>query len=449
MKYERQLIAAFACGLLASPADAVDPDEFAVGWPLELAPGSEFYDIPLNADVYRNARSVSQIAVLDVNGEPMPFYRVLIEPEPPAEEITTLGVSPVYQTQTGELITDLTVETSDEVVNLSFGAASTEGASIVAFIADAREIETPAAAIDLDWAEMAQPFMTSVVVSHSEDLDRWEVIGRGTIASLAIDGARVRHGRIPVSGRSGGYYRLGWSGSTPAPWLVEELSLVMSREPDAVPVELVQLPPITPAEVPADADENALFFDAGGSLPARAVELGFGEPNRWANAVISGSDSLDGPWRRMASRRLYYRVEFEGRQLGTPPVQITRTGFRYWKVQPDRSLSDGIELRLHYPQERLRFAANGSGPYQLVGGGLSSEAGPDAVLRQVWEQLDDGLTGNVAELGAMRVLGGDAAFVAPSEFPWRSALLWGALLFGALTVGWMSIRLAREAFGQA
>ena len=283
----------FVAGLCIGSANAVDPNEFAVGWPLELNAESEFYDIPLRADVYRNARSLDQMAVLDANGEPMPFYRVV-------------------------------------------------------------------------------------------------------------------------------------------------------EEPDPTPVELVVLEPVPG---PADAEEYAFFFDAGGLLPIRAVELELVNPNTWANASIDFGDSLEGPWNLVASRRLYYRVDFQGDQVRAPVVQIASRGARFWRVRPDRSLGeDGIELQLHYPREHLRFAANGAAPYQLVGGGLSTEAGPDLVLSQVWEQLDEEMAVTVAGLGTMSELGGEAAFIPPREIPWRSALLWGTLLLGALAVGWMALRLGREAF---
>ena len=448
MKYEARLIIASALGLLLEPAIAADPNDFAVGWPLELVEGSEFYDIPLTADVYRNARSVSQMAVLDAGGDPMPFYRVLAEPEPAPDQTTTLSVSPVYQTQAGEVIAGLTVETAEQVATLRLGSGSIDGARIVGFVADARELDAQPAVIDLDWAELDQPFMTPIVISHSEDLNRWEVIGRGTVASLALDGDRVRHSRIPVNGRSGGYYRIGSVETTPEPWVLERLSLIVESEPDPAPVEWVSLEPVEgPAET-STPDEHALYFDVGGSLPAGALELVFGQQNQWAYATILASDSLDGPWRRVVARRLYYRVEFEGRQLSTPAVEVMPSPTRYWKVLPDRPLDGSdTELRLRYTLERLRFAANGTAPYQLVGGGNSTEAGPDRVFRQVWSQLDDELTGSMAELGEMQELGGDAAFAVPYEFPWRTALLWGALLAAALTVGWMAFRLGRDAFG--
>ena len=440
----RKVTIGFVAGLCIGSANAVDLNEFAVGWPLELNAESEFYDIPLRAEVYRHARSVDQMAVLDANGEPMPFYRVVVEPEPATESLVTLDVSPVYRTQGGELIGGLTVEASDERIDVRFGPPPEDRAQIVAFVADARALRTTPFAADLRWNEIEEPFLTTVTISHSDDLAQWNAIGEGSIASLAIDDTRVRHSRIPIDARGGGYYRIGWAGDTPAPWVLDQLDLIVSEEPDPTPVELVVLEPVPG---PADAQEDAFFFDAGGLLPIRAVELELVNRNTWANAAIDSGDSLEGPWSLVASRRLYYRVDLQGDQVRAPVVQIASRGARFWRVRPDRSLGeDGIELRLHYPRERLRFAANGAAPYRLVGGGLSTEAGPDLVLSQVWEQLDEEMAVTVAGLGTMSELGGEAAFIPPREFPWRSALLWGALSLGALAVGWMALRLGREAF---
>ena len=165
---------------------------------------------------------------------------------------------------------------------------------------------------DLRWSAIDQPFLTTVTISHSEDLARWNVIGTGSIASLAIDDTQVRHSRIPLDGRTGGYYRIDWPDNTPAPWVLDQLDLVFSAAPNPTPVELVVL---EPSDGPTDAAENALFFDAGGQLPVRAVELEFVNPNTWANAAIHTSDSLDGPWGQVSSRRLFYRVGFDGDQV--------------------------------------------------------------------------------------------------------------------------------------
>ena len=441
---QQKILMGLLAGLSIGSANALDPDDFAVGWPLELSAESSFYDIPLRAEVYRHARRLEEMAVLDANGQAMPFYRVVAEPGPATESRATLDVSPVYRTQGGEVVGGLTVEATDERVDISLGLPPEGRAEIVAFVADARALESTPVAADLRWNEMDQPFLTTVTMSHSNDLARWSVVGQGSIAALAIDDTQVRHSRIAINGRLGGYYRIEWAGDTPSPWLLEQLDLISSAEPDPTPVERVG-PEAVPA--PEEAEEYALFFDAGGLLPVRALELGFANPNGWANAAIHSGDSLDGPWNLVAIRRFYYRIDLQTGQVRSPVVEVARRAARYWRVLPHRPLDeDTVELQLHYPQEFLRFAANGAAPYLLVGGGLSTEAGPDAVLGQIWDRLDEAMSVSVARLGTMRELGGEAVFLPPQEFPWRSALLWGALSVGALAVGWMALRLGRDAF---
>ena len=441
---QQNVLMGLLAGLSIGSANALDPNDFAFGWPLVRSAESAFYDIPLRAEVYRNARRLEEIAVLDANGEAMPFYRVIAEPGPATESRNTLDVSPVYRTQGGEVVGGLTVEATDERVDVSLGLPPEDRAGIVAFVADARALESTPVAADLRWNEMDQPFLTTVTMSHSNDLARWSVVGQGSIAALAIDDTQVRHSRIAINGRPGGYYRIEWTGDTPSPWILEQLDLISSAAPQPTPVERVELEAV-PA--PEEGEANALFFDAGGHLPVRALELEFATPNGWSNAAIHSGDSLDGPWDLVATRRFYYRIDFQAEQVRSPVVEVPRRTARYWRVLPQRPLDeDAVELQLHYPQEFLRFAANGAAPYLLAGGGLSTEVGPDAVLGQIWDQLDEEMSVSAARLGAMMELGGEAAFLPPREFPWRAALLWGALLVGALAVGWMALRLGRDAF---
>ena len=413
---QQKILMSLLAGLAMGSANALDPSDFAFGWPLVRSAESAFYDIPLRAEVYRNARRLEEMAVLDANGEAMPFYRVVTEPGPATESrITLVDVSPVYRTQGGEVVGGLTVEATDERVDVSVGLPPEGRAEIVAFVADARALESTPVAADLRWNEMDQPFLTTVTISHSNDLARWSVVGQGSIAALAIDDTQVRHSRIAVNGRLGGYYRIEWAGDTPSPWLLEQLELISSAEPDPTPVERVGLEAV-PA--PEEAEEYALFFDAGGLLPVRALELEFANPNGWANAAIHSGESLDGPWDLVVTRRFYYRIDFQAEQVRSPVVEVARRAARYWRVLPQRPLDeDTVELQLHYPQEFLRFAANGAAPYLLVGGGLSTEAGPDAVLGGIWDQLDEAMSVSVAQLGAVMELGGEAAFLPPREFP--------------------------------
>jgi hypothetical protein len=176
----------------------------------------------------------------------------------------------------------------------------------------------------------------------------------------------------------------------------------------------------------------------------------FPSDNRWVDASIYSGSSIDGPWRQTGSSQLYYDVSFEGEQLTSEARRFRRVEARYWKVLCHPKIpTGGVQLRLEYPQERLRFAANGEPPYQLVGGTLSDDAGPDATFAAVMGALDpDTVKVAIARLSTRAQLGGPAALEIPTEVPWRTIYFWLALLAAVLIVGFMAVRLARDMLTQ-
>jgi hypothetical protein len=87
----------------------------------------------------------------------------------------------------------------------------------------------------------------------------------------------------------------------------------------------------------------------------------------------------------------------------------------------------------------------GGAPLLLAAGTLAEDAGPDATFAAVWSEISPAPSGvPVAQLGARRELGGAAVLSAPKPFPWRTTALWAVLAGGALVVGGMAVRLARE-----
>jgi len=93
---------------------ALDPQKFVAGWRLDLTSEGAFYDVPLTHEVYQFGRSLNELAVLDANGEPMPFYRVAVPSAAVSEEYSTLGVSPIYVRQGDGAAADLRVTTQGD-----------------------------------------------------------------------------------------------------------------------------------------------------------------------------------------------------------------------------------------------------------------------------------------------------------------------------------------------
>jgi hypothetical protein len=432
--------AAGACTARAELA----PGQFAVGWPLELPAEQAFFDIPLTLDVYANAPSIEQIAVLDAAGEPMPFYRVRQEPPAASEHRVTLDVSPVYAESDEGVSADLRVTDRSGRTSVTVTQPA-EASAITAFIVDARGVAMAPTAMELDWRTQQQPFLLDVLVEQSVTLADWRLVGRASVAALAIGGAEVRHGRVPLAARAGGYYRITWSGGVPQ-WLLERATVVTTAETRPAR-DVARLVPLAADAAPRGdaAAAGAAYFDAGGSLPVAAVALEFDGRDGWATADVAASASLDGPWQPLAYGELFYEVGMSGERLASAPVAVGRHEARYWRVNPASPLArERVTLRLEYPAEHLRFAAQGSPPYLLTAGTRAAEAGPDAAFAAVWSELGRREAPPRAILGMRRDLGGAAALAGPREVPWRTIALWAVLGGGVLAVAWMAVRLARE-----
>lgn len=444
----RRICVALAALLLASrTAVALAPEDFASGWPLELPADTGVFDVALTHEIYSEARALEQIAVLDRDGEPMPFYRAGEQPGSSRERRVTLGASPLYATSAAGGA-DIRVAADEDGARVTLTRPpGVEDAEIVGFVIDARDVGDAPAAIELDWRELDRPFLIGVTIEHSSTLEGWRPVGRGSIASLSIDGVSTRHARIAIAGRSGGYYRVGVARSVPD-WQLTAATLIVAEQTAAAP-QVARLTPVEPA--PVDALPGTVHFDAGGRLPVSGVTIDFPGRSGWAVASVAASDALEGPWRPIAPARLFYRIDFEGTTFTDTPVDVGRVEARYFRVSLDPDAPQRpLQLVLEYPTEYLRFSADGAAPFMLVAGTLADGAGPDATFASVWSELERaGGAALPATAGARVELGGAAALEPPFVFPWRSALLVGVLTAAVLAVAWMALRLGRDLFRDA
>lgn len=424
---------------LAAAAAALDEREFVAGWPIEAPAAAEVFDLPLTAEVYA-AATIGQLAVLDADGEPQPFFRV--GPEPRGWRRIVLEASPLYAAtfQQGLVVG---VTRNDRSTSVNVTSDEPAEPAITGFVLDARGPNIAPIALELDWRALPQPFLLDVVIEQSTDLTSWREVGRASVAALSVGGAEARHARVPVRAAAGGYLRVTTDGSV-ADWHLLRATLVSSAVARAAPISL------RVAQLPEDAEPDgaipaALYFDSGGPLPVSMATIAFGDDNGWVRADVSASRSLDGPWIPIAHGELMYRVSFEGREFVSEPIAVPRYEARYWRVVPSAPpRGERLELELQFPQETLRVAVDGRAPYLLAAGTLSEEAGPDTTLASVWATLDRPAEVPLAALGARRELGGPDALVARRLFPWRTATLWSVLIGGVLVVGAMAVRLAQE-----
>jgi hypothetical protein len=435
---------AAAGAALAATATALDALDFVAGWPIAVPNDARVFDVPLTAEVYAAAENLEQLAVLDANGAPQPFFRRSPAKETSGELHVSLEASPLYAS-TARSGVDVGVTSTERSTSVNVTTAGPPPPpAITAFVLDARAVDVTPAALELDWSALPQPFLLDVVVEQSTDLTNWRYIGNASVAALSIGGAEVRHARVPVRAHAGGYLRVTPRGAV-AGWRLLRAALVGAAV-EPVPQGALSVPPLPVSAAPRDGPPGALYFDAGGPLPVASIRLKFGDGDGWVRADVAASRSLEGPWLPVAYGELAYALSFEGRQLASEPIAVGRHEARYWRLVPAAPpRGEPIELTLEFPQEHLRVAAGGAAPYLLAAGTLAKEAGPDGTLAQVWSRLEPPAeTVAFATLGERRDLGGPDALRAVRAFSWRMLALWAVLIGGVLVVATMAVRLVQE-----
>jgi hypothetical protein len=422
----------------------VELDQFAGGWPIELAGDAAFYELALSAEQYRLAESLAQMAVLDARAETMPFYRPQVETPDPDELRTTLTASPIYRANSTSGNTELDIDSSELRARISIAEGDQEQ-RIVAFVVDARAVETPVTGLDFNWLRRERPFLVNVTIEHSEDLSRWQPVGRGAIGALAVDSTLVAHRHVEIRVATGGFYRVRWRRDS-EDFLLDSVELLGQAETSGPPRLSERLAPMDPQ--PDSAPNNAIYFDAGGRLPVASVAASFNAENTWVEARISSASSLDGPWRESAPQHVFYRLTVGADELTSQAAQLGRIDARYWRFDVvDGARVPAFDLEIEYQAETLRFAAQGEAPYRLVAGTLLASVGPDPTLASLMRAVErQAVQIGSATLGPYQSLGGDAALVVPYAFPWRNLLLWSVLGIGVLVVAGMALGVARELY---
>ena len=427
------------CAAAVWPAAALEREQFVVGWPILLETQDSFPSIPLSYEVYKQAGGLTELAVLDAEGEPMPFYRLPRQPAPATEQSLELATSPLYGSDRSLQRTEIEI-TSPAEDTLQFTQRARAGERIVAYLVDARSVTDAPVALALEWQRVAQPFLVTVSIEQSQDLRAWNVVGSGSVAALRIEGAELRHEEIAVAAAPGGYYRISWRGRLDA-WQIDRVRLTSrgrSAQPDP---ELILL---NAAQMTDEDSADTLYFDAGAAIPVVNAGFAFVRRNAWVDASIAYSHAPEGPWHRVVDRQLFYKLEFEGAELASEPAKFGPVEARYWRARLRREPTEALQLKLGLSRDELRFAANGVAPYMLVGGTLADAAGPDPIFATVFASLDAPVAMGAASLGALEVLGGDAALVVLQPFPWRVVLLWTVLLSAVGLLAVMASKLVKE-----
>ena len=439
------LLLALAC----AAARAEGPSEYAYGLAIETPPGTAFARVPLPATVYEGLaqRNLSDMRVFNADGEVVPYAFVppTVENVPLAQ--VPLPMFPLYVSRERGDVDGLALS----VVRTPAGATTINVTSregevaqervLGGYVLDASERDDPVAALVFSMPDVSAATSMRMRIDASDDLVDWRTIRHdATLVLLEHGGQRLVRNRVDLSPTKARYLRLSWGPARP---LVEFTGV--TGEFGSRPLE----PPRewrTVAGSPVPDREGEYQYDLGGAFPVDRIAIDLAAPNSIVPASIFARNAANEPW-QAAGSTVFYRIAQPA--ADSPPFAVDGRPRRYWMLHLDpRAGVTGPAapgLRASWQTQEIVFAARGRGPFVLAFGKYDAPAGslpietlvPDYATKRALPA-----TVAVARTAASVDLGGATRLQKPPDT--RRWVLWGALLLGALVLGWMAWRLARD-----
>lgn len=452
----RYLALVATCAALAAFGE--EPADFSASAAVTPSNGDALQRFTLPLQAYRDTRrDLADVRVFNANGEPVPIA-LAGDPDAVREapRIVALPLFPVSRLGTDphsgppprgrEHSAEVTVRMSDGtlVEVRGRGAKAAKQAVPVAYLVDASRLEERLAALVVDWNAAPGTEVVRVSVEASDDLQSWRNVGHASLVRLTQGGRVLEQPRValawPTKAR---YYRVTWSGAP-------ELRVRSVRGEYEGDVRQAKRESTTVAGR-AGGKPGEFVFDLGARLPVEALRIVPVEPNSVAQFAILARDPPSAEWSRVTTA-VFYRLERNGTEVESPPVEVGRYPAREWMARVDPRVG-GIgatppKLEVQWRSRQVVFVARGPGPFRLAFGDPDAKASWVGVATLIPDyrrgdelKLPEATVGPV-EGGPPRRLSflpGRVAEMGP-----RKLALWAVLILAVAVLGFMAWRLHRQ-----
>lgn len=449
MRVEFNFVVALLCLAQSASAAAPTTHDYAQGIRVQPVSDRPVVEAALPDDVYRmvTRADLADVRVFNADGIAVP-HAFCASPET-TEPTATQESLPVFEVQGAVPQRDGTrveVQTSAGVaVNVQQDDRTTAGTTQTrAHVIDARAIPDELRAMQFDWQSPDGASEAHVSIEASEDLDRWQtVVGASTLLKVAQGEQQLQRHSVKLPQRVYQYLRVVRTDRGPP---LEIASVIAERVTAPQPID----PSWFSATVVATDAANTLLFDSSRLAPVTYARLLLPQENTALRVTIDSRPDEKAQWRQQWSGEVY-SILSAGERRVSPPAEFGSTADRYWRITPAKAgdlFAQGATLDLGYRPARLRFLAQGSGPFMLAYGSRRAEAAP---LQQCNSLLADVGSRDLAEMrgeaafSAPQPLGGAAAFKPlPKQTPLRLMVLWGVLIAGVALVAAMALSLLKR-----
>ncbi len=429
-------------------------DNYARQWPLALqTQDAGAYRAVLDREVYRSATlpSLRDIDVRNAAGAPVPA--ALFSPEQPLAQASrqqVLSWFPLPRDQAAPgrditLISELDADGSLRRVEARVRQATGPNAEPAAnaWLIDASQIDTRIKALHLDWPAQTSALDLAYQVEGSDNLRDWRLLQpRAQLLDLTRNGQRLQQRRIPLDGQAK-YLRLSPLQANSA----LPLAGVSAELAGPAAAETWQWEELRGREV-VDNGRTYYQFTLDGRFPITRADVAL-DANAAGEWTLESRDADDGQWLRRAGPWVAFQVgAADGGDRSAEQALATTVRDHQWRLSSRAPVNGVPMLRLGYQPEVMVFLAQGLPPFALVAGSARASRA-DAPLLQLVDAMrtrrgSDWQPAN-ATLGAPAELAGTQALQpVPVQRDWKSWLLWGLLVLGAVVVAGFAVSLLRQ-----
>ena len=430
-------------------------DDYVRQWPLVLqTQDAGAYRVVLDREVYRSATlpSLRDVDVRNATGDAVPAALFSAE-QPLARAPTLLGLPwfplPRGQAAQGRDITLISERDADgrlRRVEARVGEPGSSGAGSPAnaWLVDASQLDARIVALRLDWPAQAAALDVAYRVEGSDDLRDWRTLQpRAQLLDLTRDGQRLLQRRIPMDGQAR-YLRL-------SPLQADAMLPLagVSAELEAPTAAANwQWESLRGQAVVEQGRTTTYVFALEGRFPIARADVAL-DGNAAGEWTLESRDAEDAAWQQRAGPWVAFQVGAQGGQERSPEQTLAGSvRDRYWRLSSRAPVSGVPVLRLGYRPEVIVFLAQGQPPFALLAGSARATRA-DAPLPQLVDAIRARRGGDwqpaTASLGAPAVLAGAHALQpAPPVRDWKSWLLWGLLVLGAVVVAGFAASLLRQ-----
>jgi hypothetical protein len=439
-----------AAGLLAASVGAAPPNknDYASGMSVQAGYSQPMIETMLPDDVYRvvTRPDLGDLRVFNANGTPVP-HAFCASPSSTAPQVSEQSLPVFVLRGRDQIYTDnsrVAVETASGTrVNVEEPAAETpEVVSGLIHIIDARDTQ-PLRAIRFDWSSPDGVSEVKVRIEASDDLDQWQTVVPASTLLLAQQGGQeLRRERIELPNREYQYLRVQRVDNGPP------LTLNSVTAEQVAAAEEIE-PMWFNATRVASKEADVLYFDAQHVAPVTYARVRLAQENSTVDVSLQSRPDEQSQWRTRWSGESYVIVSDTVRRE-SPPAQFQATSDRYWRLQilKDPQVYQDSLLELGYRPAKLRFLAQGPGPFTVAFGSRRAEPAQPAECDGLLANMSAADRERMVEDGytdAMVSLGGDTALKPlPKKTSAKVMILWAVLVVGVALLVAMALSLLKR-----